>query len=261
MKPSTLHGYSTSWALFVDYCAVAEASPLPADPATLLDFFICCPAAPGTLRHRVAAIDHQHLTSGHPPPGRHPTVRAALGRKDADPTAPLQHREEFAAALSGLPSHGWTAGMFGRRDRCLLVVSQIARVPFTHIARLTADDITITDRAATITTPAGTRIIPTTPSPVECGPCAITRWLRVLDLAITKQSPRDLARALRLARPVTVTTPHACSTPVSLSETAKAAPLFTPIDQWGYLPLPPQALSPHSLSRRVSDLMTGQRVR
>jgi hypothetical protein len=36
-----------------------------------------------------------------------------------------------------------------------------------------------------------------------------------------------------------------------------AVPLLTPIDQWGYVPFPPQRLSPHSLSRRVRDLLAG----
>ena len=34
-------------------------------------------------------------------------------------------------------------------------------------------------------------------------------------------------------------------------------PLLPPIDQWGALPLPLQRLSPHSLSRRVWDLLAG----
>ena len=34
-------------------------------------------------------------------------------------------------------------------------------------------------------------------------------------------------------------------------------PLLPPIDQWGALPLPLQRLSPHSLSRRVRDLLAG----
>jgi len=33
--------------------------------------------------------------------------------------------------------------------------------------------------------------------------------------------------------------------------------LLTPIDQWGYTPFPPQRLAPHSLSRRVRDILAG----
>jgi hypothetical protein len=34
-------------------------------------------------------------------------------------------------------------------------------------------------------------------------------------------------------------------------------PLLPPIDQWGYVPFPIQRLTPHSLSRRVRDLLDG----
>ena len=57
-------------------------------------------------------------------------VRAALGRPLADETAALGMSEQVVAALRGLPSHGWTRGMFGRRDRCLLVLSELAGVPY-----------------------------------------------------------------------------------------------------------------------------------
>ena len=45
--------------------------------------------------------------------------------------------------------------MFGRRDRCLLVLSQLAGVPYQHLATLTAGDISIADGVATIRSPAG----------------------------------------------------------------------------------------------------------
>jgi len=56
-------------------------------------------------------------------------VRATLGRPTGEPFHPTQ-RDAVAAALRGLPSHDWTQGMFGRRDRALLVLSQLAGVPY-----------------------------------------------------------------------------------------------------------------------------------
>ena len=52
-------------------------------------------------------------------------------------------------ALRLLPSRGWTGGLFGRRDRCLLVLSQLARIPHRHLAHLTAGDVTVADGVAT----------------------------------------------------------------------------------------------------------------
>ena len=56
-------------------------------------------------------------------------MRATLGRPTGEPFHPTQ-RDAVAAALRGLPSHDWTQGRFGRRDRALLVLSQLAGVPY-----------------------------------------------------------------------------------------------------------------------------------
>ena len=81
-------------------------------------------------------------------------VRATLGRPTGEPFHPTQ-RDAVAAALRGLPSHDWTQGMFGRRDRCLVVLSQLAGVPYQHLATLTAGDIYIADGVVTIRSAAG----------------------------------------------------------------------------------------------------------
>ena len=93
--------------------------------------------------------------------------------------------------------------------------------------------------------------------PMLCGGCAVGRGLRVLDLAVTGPSPRVLARAVQAATPVTDRSPHPCRSTRSPAEATRSAPLLPPIDQCGYLPFPLQPLSPHSLSRRVRDLLEG----
>jgi len=154
-------------------------------------------------------------------------VRAAVGRPTDQPPETPANAEQVAAALRGLPSHGWTAGMFGRRDRALLVLSQLAGLPYKRIAALTAGDVTVHDGTTTITTPAGTAtLLPAADDPVTCGPCAVTRWLRVLD------------RAGQAAPPVTDHSPHPCRSTRSEAEATRSAPLLPPIDQWGYLPFP-----------------------
>jgi len=95
---------------------------------TVVRFLGGCPAAHATLRRRIAAIDHQHTAAGHPRPGESAAVGAAIGRRVilAHP-APPGMTDHVAVAMRGLPSHGCTRGMFGRRD--LLVLSQLAGVP------------------------------------------------------------------------------------------------------------------------------------
>ena len=79
----------------------------------------------------------------------------------------------------------------------------------------------------------------------------------ILDLAVTKPSTKTIARALKRTKTVDHRSPHVCDTAPILDDSTKVVPLLPPIDQWGALPLPLQRLSPHSLSRRVRDLLAG----
>ena len=142
LSARTRAAYTSDWSLFTDHSAVTDRPALPADPPTVVDFLDSCPAAPATRRRRVAAIDHHHAGAGYQRPGESVLVRAALGRPTGEPFHPTEKdRDAVEAALRGLPSHGWTAGMFGRRDRALLVLSQLAGVPYKHLATLTAGDL------------------------------------------------------------------------------------------------------------------------
>jgi len=258
LSARTRAAYAGDWALFTDHCAVRDRSALPAEPPTVVEFLSSCPAAPATRRRRIAAIDHHHTAAGYHRPGESVAVRAALGRPTGEPFQPMERdRDAVEAALRGLPSHGWTAGMFGRRDRCLLVLSQLAGVPYRHLAALTAGDIHIEESVATIRSAAGEWTIRADGDVVVCGPCAVVRWLKILDLAVTKPSTKTIARALKRTKTVDHRSPHVCRTAPVLDETTRTVPLLPPIDQWGALPLPLQRLSPHSLSRRVRDLLAG----
>ena len=258
LSARTRAAYAGDWPLFIDRCAVNGLQPLPADPQTVVEFLQECPAAPATRRRRVVAIDHHHAGAGYQRPGESAVVRTALGRPTGEPFHPTQSDQETVdAALRGLPSHGWTAGMFGRRDRCLLVLSQLAGVPYQYLAVLTAGDIYIEESVATIRTAAGEWTLRPADDVILCGPCAVTRWLKILDLAVTKPSTKTIARAMKKAAVVDHRSPHVCITAPVLDDGTKVVPLLPPIDQWGALPLPLQRLSPHSLSRRTRDLLSG----
>ena len=250
--------YAADWALFTDWCAATDTIGLPADPRVVVDFLTGCPAAPATLRCRVAAIDHHHTAAALDKPGESVAVRAALGRPTGAPFHPTaRDKDAIDTALRGLPCHGWTAGMFGRRDRCLLVLAQLAGVPYRHLAALTAGDIYIEEGVAMIRSSVGEWTIGADGDVVLCGSCAVARWLKILDLAVTKPSTKTIARAMKQASAVDHRSPHVCHTPPVLDDSTKVVPLLPPIDQWGALPLPLQRLSPHSLSRRTRDLLAG----
>ena len=92
----------------------------------------------------------------------------------------MLQQQRTQEALRALPSAGWV----GRRDRAVLVLSQMAGLADEHIAGLTAGDVVIADGAATITAPTGTITLPASGDTLICGPCALARWLRVLDMTV-----------------------------------------------------------------------------
>jgi hypothetical protein len=105
---------------------------------------------------------------------------------------------------------------------------------------------------------AGTWTLRPADDSLLCGPCAVVRWLKILDLAVTKPSTKTIAGALKKAAAIDHRSVHVfCQTGSVLGEITKAVPLLPPIDQWGALPLPIQGISPHSLSRRSRDLLAG----
>jgi hypothetical protein len=250
--------YTADWALFVDWCDATDHQPLPADPTTVLEFLADCPAAAATRRRRVIAIDHHHTSAGHPPPGADPRVREAVVRPPTDlpPIAP-ETLSRMEAALRLLPSRGWTGGLFGQRDRCLLVLSQLAQIPHRHLAQLTAGDVTVADGVATIRVPGQLRTVAAVHDPVLCGPCAVARWLQTHDVIVTKIATPTVSRHLRKLKSLTGTSPHVCREPLALDERSGGHPLLAPVNQWGHAPFPLSPMSPHAVSRQARDLLDG----
>ena len=241
--------YAGEWALFVDWCAATGRTPLPPTSETVLAFLGACPAARATQVRRVAGIDAAARAARLPPLHRSDELRDLLRGRPAHPGREAFTAERIDAALRALPSHGWTQGWFGRRDRALLVLAQQAGLTYRQIARLRAGDVTFT--------PAGTAVITTGTGPVEippavdvivCGPCILTRWIRALDLA-NQPSPRPVAQTVDRASEVTDRAPHRCTNAGPLDHPATAQlPLLPPADQWGAIGVDLRPLSPRSLS-------------
>jgi hypothetical protein len=250
--------YAADWTLFVDWCEAVDHEPLPADPATVLEFLDDCPATAATQRRRVIAIDHHHTTARHPPPGADPRVRDTLGRPPTGlPPVTPETQESVGAALRMLPSRGWTGGLFGRRDRCLLVLSQLAQIPHRHLAHLTAGDVTVADGVAIIAVAGQTRILSAGEDPVVCGPCAVARWRRTHHVIVVRIATPAVSDHLRKAKAPTSTSPHACRKPLNLDDRSTNHPLLAPVTQWGHAPFPLSSMSPHAVSRQARDLMDG----
>ena len=159
---------------------------------------------------------------------------------------------------AGCPRTAGPPGMFGRRDRCLLVLSQLAGVPYRHLATLTAGDIHIEEGVATIRSAAGewtlgaaddvdlVRAVRGRPVAEDPGP-----GRHETEHQDHRPGPEEGAGG---GPPVAARLPHRAG---PRRQRRRVVPLLPPIDQWGALPLPLQRLSPHSLSRRARDLLAG----
>ena len=85
----------------------------------------------------------------------------------------------------------------------MLVLSQLAGVPYKHLAHLAVSSVRVADGAASVATAGGARTLTGTDDPLLCGPCAVARWLRIVDVAVTRINTKVVADAIDKADPVT----------------------------------------------------------
>jgi hypothetical protein len=138
--------------------------------------------------------------------------------------------EQLRTALHLLPSHGWTVGLFGRRDRALVVLTA-AGADSRQLAAATAADLTVGE--GTVSFDTGSAVITLhrrDDDPVMCGPCTAGRRLRLLRLIAATHSHRHWIDALHHSPEVTPVSPHQCTRPVVLDDTTAAVPLLPRID-------------------------------
>ncbi|MCD7052816.1 hypothetical protein LRS58_19045 [Rhodococcus sp. BH2-1] len=242
--------YRHDWALFIDWCAAADRPSLPATPEVLASFLHEHPAAAATQRRRVSAINSVHRDHGLLPPGRSDIVRRRLD------TARAARLDRLAAALRQralkLPTTGWPAGLFGRRDALLLILAATG-MSFTQISRLCRGNLTTdADDGALIARVDGEqfRLAPLVDEHAHITPAAIfRRWADVL--AYLDRRPNTRMLATYLADPQEIST-------VPLSEAQSVQPLLPPIDRWGHLPLPLQAMATQSVASLTHAHLAGR---
>jgi len=248
LSANTGAGYAADWALFTEWCAATNRVALPADWTTITAFSAGCPGAPATIRRRLAAITHHHRVAGHAVP-TDPT------RQVGPPARELINPEQVEMLMRLLPSNGWTAGLFGRRDRALLTLAAQTTIPYRQLPRLTVAALQIAGGVASVTDHHGVaHAVGSAGDPVLCGPCALVRWRRVLN---AEARHKRLPALLKKAEEVTADSHHPCHAPKPIDARTLDAPLFPPINQWGHLPLPIRPLSPHSASRLARQADTG----
>ncbi|MBP2371727.1 hypothetical protein [Pseudonocardia parietis] len=215
--PRTRRAYATDWAHFTGWCATAGRDALPAGVDTVRLYLADLEAirdpdgsamfSPATMARRLAAIAAAHRDAGHPSPTRDPAVGAVLtGIKRTRAHTTHQMRplllDDVRTLLSGMEYGTWPGGLTAARDAVVLLAGFAGALRRGELAALTVGDLTFhpadglhvrirsskTDqdaRGATIVLPYG-RYAGT------CPPCAVLRWLRLLEAA-----PRGRATLMR----------------------------------------------------------------
>ncbi|MGV9868388.1 hypothetical protein [Rhodococcus koreensis] len=241
-NPVVPRRYRYDWALFSDWCSACDHRALPAHPSVLAEFLDDHPAADGTQRRRVAAINAIHAGAGLAAPGRTETIRQLLSTARADRLARVGER--VAQVVPRLPVTGWPGGLFGRRDALLLTLAA-AGLSFEEIARLRRTDVTTEHDGLVVRAGEGWARV----SSSGANPAAVYRnWVEVLGFLDRYPSTKLLAGRLDKG--------------ASLSAFADNArhddqPLFTPIDRWGHTPYDPTPLTGHSIAALVRAHLAG----
>lgn len=233
----TRAAYHADWLAFSIWCEAVEQNPLPAEPATILQFLSDNSAQPATQARRLAAINRIHLEHRHRPPGADPTVRTQITQ--LHPTLPAGQIAPDPAVidrvLTRIPAGGWPTGMFGRRDALLLTLRYRACLTLPQLLTLTGYDLHLEEnRQLRIEAAGRTVVLPPTDDPATCPTCIWRRWRTILTLAAKRSSNRTMAD--RLKRAELSPTAHNCLTPPASAGPDVAIPVFMPIDRWGSLP-------------------------
>lgn len=173
----------------------------------------------GVARERVAvsATEVRRVEARSDPAMQETTLATAV-----PPHGP-HSSDRVEQVLRLLPSHGWTAGWIGRRDRALLVLSHLAGLSYDNIAALTAGDLTVADGVATIHTPGGETLLRDNADDLLCGPCALARWVHALDLTVVYPDGRVIAAVIARAVRLTPDSPHLCHSNNAITEITRGA--------------------------------------
>jgi len=184
------------------------------------------------VARRVRAIAAAHRRAGH-----------LLTRPEHGPAAPHIHlhpapaprRPDPGLMIAACPTRGWPAGLAGRRDAFLIVLTESLGYPHRAARALRPADITVSTCG-----PAGEavpwlagRAVPSGGDPRSCPGCALVRRLDILGVAdgLGRGSART---ALAAADAPTPASPHQ-HTPTEPACWRGAAVLLPAIDRHGWL--------------------------
>ncbi|WIB34422.1 hypothetical protein [Curtobacterium sp. MCSS17_005] len=143
------------WSRFEDWCAAWGRTALPATSDTVDEFLAHFGGSKSQQRLRRQAIDRHHAAAGESSPIAPPAVETVWHASDV--------LADVERALAEIPKYRHPAGLHGRRDAFLIVLTGYLR-----LSRNEARSVGIRDIETTSILRIRGRVIPSSDDPASC---------------------------------------------------------------------------------------------
>ncbi|MCC3292404.1 site-specific integrase [Arthrobacter sp. zg-Y1110] len=248
ISDATKTAYASDWRAFTEWCLTSGYNPMPATAETVIAYLTFMASsirqdgkaayAPSTIVRRASSINAQHVAAGVAPPGADGRVTRALKaikRARTEPqrrVAPLL-TSDIRLLLEGTKDRTWPDGVAAVRDAALLLSgfagafrrSELAALNISDVIPDLSDGVYLRVRRSKTDQEGQGQIkgLPYGVHPLTCAPCAIYRWLDLLEAADGPDGRPGLMRALRRSGQPTS---HICRDGRHRRRTDDETPLF-----------------------------------
>ncbi|WP_407727557.1 integrase (plasmid) [Rhodococcoides fascians] len=252
--------YAAAWRRFTNWCETNDHVTLPAHPITVAAYLVDAADtrtetgerayAVATFGTWIAAINHQHRTTGHLSPSAHELVTATLsgirreyaaaGDRPRTPRDPLLVDDiRLLVSTARERCKGWADEVLERRDSAILLLGFAGAYRRSELSEMVCGDVTVhrhdglhirlrkskTDQEGR----GAMKALPYTESHETCPPCAHIRWIQLV-AAFDNGGRPSVIRLLRKREPFDG---HVCRG--GAPRTAARAPLLRAITKNGNL--------------------------
>jgi integrase len=252
--------YAAAWRRFTNWCETNGHVTLPAHPITVAAYLVDAADtrtetgerayAVATFATWIAAINHQHRTTGHLSPSAHELVTATLsgirreyaaaGDRPRTPRDPLLVDDiKLLVGTARERCRGWADDVLERRDSAILLIGFAGAFRRSELSEMVCGDVAVhrhdglhvrlrkskTDQEGR----GAVKALPYTDAHETCPPCAYTRWVQVV-AAFDAGGRPSVIRLLRKRQPFDG---HVCRGGVP--RTAGRAPLLRAVAKNGNL--------------------------
>lgn len=228
ISKATKTAYASDWRAFTEWCRGSGYQPMPAAAEIVIAYLTSMAAsvrpdgthayAPSTIVRRAASINAQHVAAGFAPPGADGRVARSIKAIKRSRTTPQRRvvpllTSDMRLLLEGTAVRTWPDGVGAVRDAALLLTgfagafrrSELSALNISDVIPDPADGIYLRVRRSKNDQEGEGQIkgLPYGVHPLTCPPCALYRWMDLLQAAEGPGGRPGLMRALRTSGPPT----------------------------------------------------------